>query len=84
MTTFAKSKRAQEGEASPPEPPVGGGGIRCDRSARTTDVCCAAMNRLAGKMGTYPKMRIGVFLQNHRVYHRTKIILRNPFAPAVR
>ena len=37
-----------------------------------------------GKMGTEPKMRTKRYLQNHVVYQRTKMILRNPLASPVR
>ena len=30
------------------------------------------------KMGTEPKMRTKRYLQNHMVYQRTEMILRNP------
>ena len=35
-------------------------------------------------MGTEPKMRTKRHLQNHVVYQRTKLILRNPLASLVR
>ena len=37
-----------------------------------------------GKMGTETKMRTKRYLQNHAVYQRTKMILRNPLASPVR
>ena len=37
-----------------------------------------------GKMGTEPKMRTKRYLQNHVVYQRTKMILRNPLVSPVR
>ena len=35
-------------------------------------------------MGTEPKMRTKRYLQNHVVYQRTEMILRNPLASPVR
>ena len=56
-------------------------GILLDTVAHVSD---AVLYRVFRKMGTEPKMRTKRYLQNHVVYQRTKMILRNPLASPVR